>query len=271
MVSRPDGGWMNHRLRPSSVMRRVVEPDGSSAEYKRPFTRTELFGMPRRAPVRRTALKRRSFRRRRRAYWRRPQRAVQPYSVIRRLKVCNNLNFDNSAGAYSEIVLNLNSAYDPLGTASATDQGLGFDQYEALYNKYCVVGWKIVVEAVSMDNSTPIVVGFTPTTTNSSLTSYTRAKEMAGTVSRIVTPDIDKTGFVAKGSVKRWLMPAGGKLLTNDLMWSTVATNPSSILFGHLWVQPVDQSSDPGTVRFVYTLHQLVVFFDPKVPTRSTQ
>lgn len=76
-MSRPDGGWMTHRLRPPTNVRRVVNASGAFDDYKS----TEIFVRPysrmaRRSGARtRTAITRRS-KRRRRAYWRRPNRAL---------------------------------------------------------------------------------------------------------------------------------------------------------------------------------------------------
>lgn len=166
----------------------------------------------------------------------------------------------------------MNSGLDPLGDISASEQGLGFDQYEALYNKYAVVGWNVKVEFVTTENTVPLVVGFTPTTYSGGLTDYKRAKELPGTVSRIVTPDLDKITLLTSGKVKRWFMPNGGKLLSNEDLTANVSANPASLLYGYIWTQPLDMTSDPtGSVHFCVTVEQVIVFFDPKAPSRSTQ
>lgn len=166
----------------------------------------------------------------------------------------------------------MNSGLDPLGDISTSEQGLGFDQYEALYNNYCVVGWNVKIEFVTTENTVPMVVGFTPTTYSGGLTDYKRAKELPGTVSKIVTPDLDKITLLSSGKVKRWFMPNGGKLLSNENCTAAVSANPNSILYGYIWTQPLDMASDPaGVVQFCVTVEQVIVFFNPKAPSRSTQ
>lgn len=192
--------------------------------------------------------------------------------MVRRLKTCSFRNLDpGGAGNIVSATFFLNSAKDPLGTASATDQGLGYDQYESLYNKYCVIGWKVTFEVVSLDNSSPLLVGFTPSTDINAPGSYNQALELPGTVWRTVTPDVDKVAFGTRGTVKKWLMPRGGKLLTELELNASVAASPARLLYGHFWTQPVDQATDTAAVRFVYVLEQIVVFYDPKMPSRSTQ
>lgn len=213
----------------------------------------------------------RSLRRKRRRTRRKGKfvHAVQPYSIVRKLKTSLNWSSDTAAGAMGSHILKLNSAYDPTGNGGS-GQGLGFEQYEALYNKYCVVGWKVEATFISTDNTVPIAVGFTPTTQSTATGAYLQNKEMPGTVMRIITPDIDRIHLTAKGSVKRWLLPKGGHMLSEDTLQATVSTDPSRQLYGHLFTQCIT-GADPAAVNVVYTIEQIVIFFDPKVPARSSQ
>lgn len=213
----------------------------------------------------------RNARRRKKA---RVMRAVMPYSIIRKLKTCGYTDLNAGSGTPPPISAHqfyLNSAFDPQGTASATAQGLGYDQYEALYKRYCVVGYKVTFEAVSTDNTNPIIVGFTPTPDSTALTTYNHYKELPGTVAKIMTPDIDKVYINAKGSVKRWMLPRGGKIYSDDLHSALFSTNPTKILYGHLWCSSTQNGTDPASVNIVYTIEQIVMFYDPKIPSRSTQ
>lgn len=198
-------------------------------------------------------------------------RTLQPSSIVRKLKSSMFFALNPAAGAISTLYCHLNSAYDPMGSISGTRQPLGFDQYMALYNRYTVIGWKVTLEAVSTDNTNPLVIGFTPSVTSTALTTVYHYKELPGTVQRILTPDIDKTALATKGSVKRWLCPSGGKLVTEADYSGTASTDPSRILSGHFYAQAMDESADPANVNFVVTLTQIVVFHNPITPSRSTQ
>lgn len=85
-----------------------------------------------------------------------------------------------------------------------------------------------------------------------------------------MTPDVDKITLFAKGSVKKWLMPGGGKILTDDTLSALVDNNPSRMLYGHVWCSPLD-AADVAAVKMVLKIEQLVVFYDRKTPAASTQ
>lgn len=208
--------------------------------------------------------RKRRFRRRR--YGRRV-RTVQPYSMVRRLKTVFAGSMDAAAVVTAKLI-KLNSAYDPTGDIG-TGQALGFDQYTALYQRCAVVGWKVKIEYCTTDNTYPVCVGFTPMVKSSALNDYSYYKELPGTVSSIVTPDQDKVTLTSKGGVKKFFLPPGGKLLTDDTLTHGVAGDPSRILYGHLWYGALDGSSDPPAMRYIVTIEQLVVFFVPEIPARS--
>lgn len=213
--------------------------------------------------------RRRRSRRSKKSAWKKP--LVAPWSIIRKLPTSWYNSLNPGAGTLSVDIIKLNSAYDPSGSISPSIQGMGMDQYEALYNKYCVVGYKLHITAISTDNSNPVTIGFTPTTTSSTLSSQHRYMELPGTVYRVVTPDIDRVTFTVKGSCKKHLLPRGGKLLTDDTFASGVGGDPTKLLYGHIWAQAQDNAADPGVIQYTIKVQQLVVFYDPKTPARSTQ
>lgn len=219
--------------------------------------------------VRRTRLSRRKRQRRRRPY-RRVPRTVQPFSVLRTMKTVYNNSLNPGAGSLDYDYFQLNSGYDPTQTLS-TQQPLGWDQMTALYNKYCVISWSAKIECVTTDNTATVatVIGFTPMTQSGNLTSFNHYKECPGTTSAITTPDMDRVTFFARGGVKKWFLPPGGKLLSNENLVSAVGGSPTNLLFGHLWAQAIDGASDPGAVNYIITIWQKIVFFDPVIPARS--
>lgn len=187
-------------------------------------------------------------RRRRKIYRKRWPRALQPSSMVRTLKTAFNVALNPAAGALDMKYLTLNSAFDPTGNIGS-GQPLGYDQYTALYQKTCVIGWKLNFKCTSSDNTNAIVVGFTPMTdTTTALTTYLHYLECKGTVSRHMTPDIDKVEFGHKGSVKKWMCPRGSKLLSNDFLTAEYNADPTKLLRGHLWMEAQDVAPDAGTV-----------------------
>lgn len=174
----------------------------------------------------------------------------------------------NAGGALAGNYMKLNSAFDPMGAWGA-GQPLGYDQYTPLYSMYCVISWSIKLELVTADNTNPLMIGFTPHTTNTLLTDFEHYKEAPATVSMILTPDVDKGLLATRGGVKRYLLPGGGRMLGLTSVSAATGSDPATILYGHLWAQVVDKASDASTVRVVATLWQKIVFFDPIIPARS--
>lgn len=162
----------------------------------------------------------------------------------------------------------MNGAFDPC-LALGSVQPLGFDQYCALYRRNCVVGWKVRIEWCTSDNTNPVCIGFTPKTDNNALTSYPHWKECKGTVSTILTPDIDKAQTSTRGDVKKWMTHPGAKILDNEDLVGSTEANPVSVLYGHVWAQAMDGAANPSSIRYVVTLEQIVVFFEQIVPARS--
>lgn len=219
---------------------------------------------------RRNAFGRRPRRlRRRRFVGRRRRSGTQPYSIVRRLTTVKEFAIDPDAGTIYQQSIKLNSAYDPTGTLG-TGRPLGFDEYAALYQRSAIVGWKVKLEFVSSDNTNAVVCGFCPVVESTGYTSYMHYKEMKGNVSNVMTPDIDKVSLYAKGGVKRWFLPPGGKLLSDDTLTHGTGGDPSRLLYGHIYCQAMDTTANPGSARVIVTLEQLCCFYVPKVPSRST-
>lgn len=215
---------------------------------------------------------RRRARRTRRKLYRRKRRTVQPYAITRNLKSVVAVTLNPAAGGAIATIgspwVKLNSAYDPTGVLGA-GQPLGYDQYTALYKRAGVVKWSAKLELCTVDNAAPISVGITPTVSGTALSNYNHYKELPGTKSAIITPDVDKMTIFVRGGVKRYFMPKSGRLLSDERATHAIGADPSDLLYAHIWAQPMDQSSDAGVIHGILTLWQTVVFFQPEVPARS--
>jgi len=260
-------GMINQRERLKRI--REVEMDQSIKRIKA-GDGGRVAPPPMRRPRTRTALRRRRpTKRRGRIY--RPRRALtmQPKTMVRELKTVTFAALNPAAGAIDIKQLQLNSANDPTGTLN-TEQPRFYDQYTAMYSYNCVIGWKVFIEyATSGDDAVAVVVGFTPTTTTTNQADYASYKELPATKSLILTKDVDKSALGAAGSVKRWLMPRGGRILTERDLCAVSNTNPSQMLYGHVWAQAIDKTADPALINCIITIKQVVVFFNPVVPAQS--
>jgi len=210
--------------------------------------------------------KKRRFSRRR--FKARRRRTGTPMAVIRNIRTVTYWSPNlGAAGALSQAYLKLNSIYDPTGSLDQS-QGYTTDQMSALYKRYQVMSYRVKLEVVSSDNTYPVVVGFTPLPESTALTAYAHYMELPGTVSRMCTMDVDKTLLYKTGRVNTQIVP--GSVVSDDVLQGLSSSDPSRLLYGHIFAQVMDATTDAGTVSFIITLTQTTKFFDPVTVARST-
>lgn len=192
---------------------------------------------------------------------------IPTHRIVKLKSTCYS-SVDPGAGTIYVNTLNLNSAFDPTGTFG-TGQPLYYDQWSTMYNRYVVLGYKVSVQAVSTDNTNPVVVGFTPIMNSTGLSDWKNYREIAGTTQKVLSSDVDRAWFTVKGSIKKFAEPQGGSLLNDDTVRATVDANPTRMLHGHIYVQAMNSSADPSAVHLIVTVTQIVKFYVPVIPSRS--
>lgn len=134
-----------------------------------------------------------------------------------------------------------------------------------------MVATKVMIDVVApSENTSPIVVGICPTVDSTARSDALHYGELPGNVSRILTPDGDHQVFSFYTRVKPWLLPKG-KMLTDDTVSAAVTGDPARLLYGHIYAQAQDHTSDPGVVQFTVTQTMWVCFMNRKQPARSVQ
>lgn len=252
--ARPVAPWERPEyinLRPPTAMMRISSAKRAMPKRSRTMTRYRRRG-------------RRSRFGRRKNYRRRPG---IPWKIVRVFKTVNYISLNpGAAGAIDVRTMVPTSCVDPTGDETA-QQPLGFDQAASLYEKYCVIGGRYMFEATSADATNPIVVGCNVQTDSTELASYEHYKELAGTSSRLMTPEQDKVTFGNSFSLSKLF---GVKVkLSDDRFTAAVTSLPVNVAYAHIFAQPVDKTADAGNVHLVCTLYQTVVFFRPKTLARS--
>lgn len=214
--------------------------------------------------------KRKSGRRRRKVIRRTRIPTGIPQKQVVKLKTSWLGQHNPAAGTLGADVIALNGAFDPM-LAFGSQQPLYYDQWSAMYRRYCVIGWKIRFQIATTDNTNPTVFGFCPTTGSTALASHMYYKEIAGNKSVICTPDVDKNYLTVKGSVKKYLHPNSKRvsLLDDPNTYQLTSANPTNVVYGHIYTQAFDATADPAVINYCATLEQIIVFFDPVVPARS--
>lgn len=221
------------------------------------------------------ARKRRSTRRKR-GYLRRRRvpRTLAPPRQLVKLKLTQGVALNpGAAGAIATTNFIINDIADPEG-ASGVQQPLGYDQWSTLYQRFCVIGAKAYLIMHNEDTSYAQVYGMHATTEANALTSYEHYRELPNTRMKLLTPDVDHSGVVGKYSIKK--LTGVKKLLhETDLNGTTSSyagggqASPDRKVYLQLFAQPL-QGQDSGVMRGYITIEYLVVFYDPVIPSRST-
>lgn len=199
-------------------------------------------------------------------------RAITSKKKLIRCKASNYMNMSSASGNLYMVPIQGNSCDDPF-MSSGTGQPLGYDQWKSLYKSAYVVGSKIKM-TVHNGHTGSLIVGLTPMNipqATSQLGSYEYYRELPGTKSRLLSPDMDHTVLVHKVGTKKHLAI---KNMTDedDLKVDLVnETPPSKIFYWHLWTQPTDQATTTSNVEVVVDVEYLILLTDPIVPGRSIE
>lgn len=207
-----------------------------------------------------------------RRYKRRVTRIGAPISrsKIVKFKLGEYASKASTSGAIAYNTYPLMDLIDPTG-GHGTQQPLYFDQMAALYHKAIVIGYKVMVRFHNT-GSVASMVGITAMPENqgsTALTDYEHYLETRGTKSRLLSPDVDHTTLVYKVNTRKHHHL---KSLKDEAEYHNIIsgspTSPTKGAFIHIWSQPTDRTTT-NSVEFVITIEQLVLLFDPIIPTRS--
>lgn len=199
-------------------------------------------------------------------------RALASANKLIKVKVSDYDPFTMTSGALAHNAIQGNSIDDPF-IGGGDGQPLGYDQWKALYKSAYVLGCKVKLTCHNSSSTVPIIYGITPMKipqSTSSLNSYEYYQELPGTVSRLLSPDVDHGILVSKRSTKKFLKR---KDITDneDLKLDLVTeTPPTDIYYFHVWAQPVDQTTT-GTCDMIKEVEYIVLLTDPVVPSRSVE
>lgn len=253
---RPTGGTLS-----SAAHRKRSRPDSGHDQYRESKIsafRTRRFSMAKFRSRKRTRRGRRRFYR---------QRSGLPYKLVRTLKTVKHLIWNpGAAGLIASYRLPVNSGNDPFGSGGS-GQPLAWDQYGGLYERYAVIKCGVAVEMASVDATNPLCVGINFQTSSTELSTYEHYKELPNTKFQLMTPDMDRIKLYASGSPRRFF--GHKKMLADDRLSAAIGSDPTDLLYAHVFAQPIDQATDTGQILGVVTIYQTVVFYKPKTLARS--
>jgi len=191
-----------------------------------------------------------------------------PMEIRTTLKYCDSIQLNSASAAIDKYVFRMNSLFDPDLTGTG-HQPYYFDQYAAIYSRYCVIGSKLTAEfsavpeeinhaAISVLNG-PIVccVWGDPTSTNTSTLST--ALEVNTSQSRLISGG---NGGNNTCTLSTTYSPETKLGLSNgdDTVTAGVTGNPSQVWYGVVAVADTGVSIDTDVIVKI-TMEFRVRFF----------
>ena len=195
-----------------------------------------------------------------------------PDTALVKLRYCQTIGIDAGAGYTNSRLFRANSLYDPdySSTSSTQHQPLGFDQWMAFYQIYCVLGAKITVTPVNTSSTIPLIFGVTLRQGNVTLAVDPNTLREQGDSSWRYAGNMSDTGrksVTKKFSTKKFL---GFPHPTNENSCRASATgNPASPAYFQVWVAAADGIANPPNTSMNITIDYIAHLSQPKVLSQS--
>lgn len=222
--------------------------------------------MPRR--VKRSLKPRRKIQRRRRTGRNQPKtvQALKALALPDRLKIrlpyYENIKWSGNTDAFYD--WNINSIWDP-NRSGTGHQPLGFDQWTTLFNRYRVMGCKVVFTATNLTD-VPVRVGYIAD-------NQATGSVYLGSLAKFEQPHMKsmvlgaKDGAASTKSFSCYFSPArivGSPMyryMADNQYQAQVQSNPSEIIVGHVVGQSLDGTTPLNVIWDVRMIYY-VEFFD---------
>jgi len=177
------------------------------------------------------------------------------------LYVENGVGLNPAIGAAAGYVFNLNSLHDP-NTSGVGHQPTGFDQLIAIYEQFVVYGVKYRIQVANSETSLEAIHGITITDQPGTVTDPRQYMENGQTQWKCVAArgggNISEfSGYVDLAKV-HGIKPE--EYLEEDVYAGNSATSPTENAYLHVWVAPMNATSDIGD-QVVYAELQYYCMF----------
>ena len=225
-----------------------------------------------------TVTTRRTYKRRRTAYRRKPKITRYPIggfgtSKVVRHRYVQEITLDPSAVSIANYRFVANGMYDPDVTGTG-HQPLGFDEHASLFDKYCVIGSKLTMRFVptTSNNAIPSYFGIMLSDEHNALAGLPKTTLFEG---RLKTrPAIAGTANKDNHNVRtmkfspKKFFNCKGNLVGNDLYSTDPNNNPQEMCYFNLWCAPIG-STNAATTTFLVTIEYLAVWSEPRIMAGS--
>lgn len=198
------------------------------------------------------------------------RRSPLPFKFPAKLKYEEVFSIDPSVGGVAVNVFSANGIYDPNVTGSG-HQPRGYDQIQALYDHYVVIGSKILVKFMGSNGNTNALTCFVAVRDSVSLES-TLNNYVEGTkcFHRNI---VQTTGSTEKAIIKSTFSPkrflGRSKVMADPNLKGNASSNPSEGAFFHVGAGAVSLGVEPSAILCQVFIEYLCIFIEPKNPAQS--
>lgn len=274
MYPYPSGGFLDRAVHVPSKRQKTYHEelmDDISRIANRKRKRSEEISLPNKRMARtRTSYKRKYKRRYRGRLRKRLPRSLTTRNKIIRCRMVDSFQATHAAGAMERYLISVTNIVDPLGGGSA-QQPLGYDQWKTLYGKAKILGAKVKFTVHNAGTAEPIMMGINPRYPNASATlaDWEYNVEVAGSVHRILSQDVDHGFLTMKRSTKKMLDLKNIKD-ADDIECNIASdTGPTDNAYIECWTQPFDKTTATAA-DVIIQIDYIVLLYDPIIPARST-
>lgn len=187
-----------------------------------------------------------------------------PYQRWATLKYTESyVEVDPAIGSCGAYIFRANDVYDP-NYSGVGHQPLSFDQYMAMYNRFCVYASKIKVTGFAIDTETnDLIAGVAIMDTNVVNSQTENYLEQPLTDWRVIPAGAgaNTVTFSTAFSTKAF---SGTIAKTDDLLFGSSGASPSKLWYYHVFCGATKATENPGACKFSVEVEYKVRFFDPK-------
>ena len=199
-----------------------------------------------------------------------------PRSKMVRLKWVENNTIDVAAGGLTAVHYSANDIRQPDG--STAHSCLGYDQWSVFYDHYTVVGSRIRIRAIPVDNNVGGTGVFGCFLDDDNVTTYTTATALIESKqggNKYATYQGNAVGLGQNPEIRRNFSARkffGTKSIVGKSVYRgsfTAATSPSEEAYFALWAASPDASNNPLQCTFMVEIEYIAVLTEPKFVAQS--
>ena len=187
-----------------------------------------------------------------------------PPRMRRTLRYAQEINLVGTSGAMAINGFALNGAFDP-DTTGGGHQPLGFDQYMAMYTRFCVHSCRITAEFALNGAAVPTMAGITGLPTATTYANVTGRIE-TGTTAYTLIPALMSVpcSLSAVFDLKDYFGVVD--LLDEPDIWGTSTSNPATIAGGQVWARDINGTSTVNLSVLVLVEYDMTFLQPATVP-----